>query len=220
MGVTSGSFAIPNEGETSDNVWYRLILSVTDSRGLVGKDSVDILPQKSTITITTNPPGLEVSVDGQPFPAPLTVTSVEGMLRTFGVATPQILDDAEYEFESWSNEGDMTQTFSTPAEDLQLVANFSIVVGTEKNFRNDDTVLYPNPTKEDVVTVKILLKQPGKLSIQLIDLLSHELSVREEILSAGEHVLPFTIGKRSKGVYSIIVKSYDKTIVKKLVVTE
>jgi hypothetical protein len=64
------------------------------------------------------------------------------------------------------------------------------------------------------------LTRPDKLSIQLIDLLSRELSVREERLSAGEHLLPFNVGKRSKGVYSLVVKSSDKTIVKKLVVTE
>ena len=49
-GVTNGTFLIPNEGETSDNVWYRIILTVTDSNGGSAKDSVDILPRKSTIT--------------------------------------------------------------------------------------------------------------------------------------------------------------------------
>jgi hypothetical protein len=36
-GVTSGSFSIPNSGETSSNVFYRLYLVVTDSQG--GKDT-------------------------------------------------------------------------------------------------------------------------------------------------------------------------------------
>src|SRR5688572_17802682 len=74
-GVKSGAFLIPDEGETSDDVWYRIILTVTDSKGGTGKDSVDILPRKSTITLTTNPPGLEVTVDGQPFSVPVTLTS-------------------------------------------------------------------------------------------------------------------------------------------------
>ncbi len=146
-GVTSGTFLIPNEGETSDNVWYRIILTVTDSKGGSGKDSVDILPRKSTITLTTNPPGLEVTVDGQPFSTPVAVTSVEGILRTFGTQSPQIKDDGEYEFESWSNGGEVTQTLATPADDLQLMANFSTVVGAEQEAAsNKHVVLYPNPT--------------------------------------------------------------------------
>ena len=108
-GVTTGTFLIPNEGETSDNVWYRIILTVTDSKGGTGKDSVDILPRKSTITLTTNPPGLEVTVDGQPFSTPVAITSVEGILRTFGTQSPQMKDDGEYEFESWSNGGEVTR---------------------------------------------------------------------------------------------------------------
>ena len=220
-GVAGGSFNIPNEGETSDNVFYRLILSVTDSRGLVGRDSVDILPQKSTIAVLTNPPGLEVLVDGQPFPSPLALTSVEGMLRTFAVNSPQVLDDAEYEFESWSNEGEIIQTLVTPIDDLRLIANFSIIVGTEKNLRNDsEAMLYPNPTNGGTVTLKVLLKQPEKLSIQLVDMFSRELAAQEENLSAGEHRLPFLIGKRSGGVYSLVIKSHDKTIVKRLIVSD
>jgi len=33
-GAKSGSFVIPTVGETSDNVWYRIYLTVTDSQGL------------------------------------------------------------------------------------------------------------------------------------------------------------------------------------------
>ena len=36
-GIASGSFTIPQKGETSDNVWYRIILTVTDALGLKEK---------------------------------------------------------------------------------------------------------------------------------------------------------------------------------------
>ena len=220
-GVTSGSFLIPNEGETSDNVWYRIILTVTDSKGGTGKDSVDILPRKSTITLTTNPPGLEVTVDGQPFSTPVAVTSVEGILRTFGTQSPQIKDDGEYEFESWSNGGEVTQTFATPADDLQLMANFSTVVGAEQEAAsNKHVVLYPNPTGEEVVNIKISLKQPENLSIQLVNFLSQEIVSSKQNLSSGEHTIPFHFGKRSEGIYSVIIKTSSKTLIRKLVVTD
>jgi len=220
-GVTNGTFIIPNEGETSDNVWYRIILTVTDSNGGSAKDSVDILPRKSTITLTTLPPGLEVTVDGQPFSTPVEITSVEGILRTFGVASPQVKDDAEYAFESWSNGGDVIQKFPTPTDDLQLMANFSTVVGTEREpWTGKATVLFPNPTKDDAITIKILLKQPESLSIQLINFLSQEIVSSKQSLLAGEHNIPFHFGKRSKGIYSVIIKTSSCSVTRKLVVTE
>ena len=220
-GVSSGSFLIPNEGETSDNVWYRIILTVTDSKGGTGKDSVDILPRKSTITLTTNPPGLEVTVDGQPFSTPVVVTSVEGILRTFGTHSPQIKDNGEYEFESWSNGGDVTQTLATPADDLQLTANFSTVVGAEEvAASNKHFVLYPNPTGEEVVNIKISLKQPENLSIQLVNFLSQDIVSSKQNLSSGEQTIQFHFGKRSEGIYSVIIKTSSKTLIQKLVITE
>jgi glucose/arabinose dehydrogenase len=119
-GVTSGSFAIPNIGETSANVFYRLYLVVTDSQG--GKDTAytDILPRTSTITLNTNPQGLQLTLDGQPFTAPTTVTSVEGMLRTIGAPSPQ----GTYTFSNWSQGGSATQTFATPVADVVYTANY------------------------------------------------------------------------------------------------
>ena len=119
-GVTSGSFSIPNSGETSSNVFYRLYLVVTDAQG--GRDTsfTDILPRTSTITINTNPQGLQITLDGQPFTAPLTVTSVEGMLRTIGAPSPQ----GVYAFSNWSHGGNATQTITTPVNDVIYTANY------------------------------------------------------------------------------------------------
>jgi glucose/arabinose dehydrogenase len=220
-GVKSGTFLIPNEGETSDNVWYRIILTVTDSKGGSGKDSADILPRKSTITLATNPPGLQVTVDGQPFSTPLAVTGVEGMLRTFGTLSPQVKDDGEYLFESWSNGGEITQTIPAPADDLQLTVNFSTVVGAEMEAASSkEVVLYPNPTGGEVLNIKISLKQPENLSIQLMNFLSQEIVSSKQNLSPGEHTIPFHFGKRSEGIYSVIIKTSSKTLIRKLVITE
>lgn len=120
-GVTSGSFTIPDVGETSGNVFYRLYLAVTDSKGAKDTSFTDILPRKSSITINTNPANLRITLDGQPFTAPLTVTSVEGMKRTIGAVTPQ----GNYTFSNWSNGGDTIQTIATPVDDVTYTANFS-----------------------------------------------------------------------------------------------
>lgn len=119
-GVTSGSFSVPNTGETSSNVFYRLYLVVTDAQG--GRDTTftDILPRTSTITINTNPQGLQITLDGQPFTAPLIVTSVEGMLRVIAALSPQGI----YTFSNWSHGGNATQTVATPVDDVVYTANY------------------------------------------------------------------------------------------------
>ena len=77
-GISSGSFTVPQTGETSPNVWYRIILTVTDALGSKGKDSVDVFPLKSTLQFNTIPAGLRITLEGQPLNTPGSVVSVEG----------------------------------------------------------------------------------------------------------------------------------------------
>jgi glucose/arabinose dehydrogenase len=129
-GISSGSFTIPQEGETSDNVWYRIILTVTDALGFKGRDSVDVHPLKSTLQFTTVPPGLQITLDGQPLNTPGSVVSVEGVIRALGVISPQTLNNETYEFTSWSHGGQPTQDIVTPSNDASYIANFRRVENT------------------------------------------------------------------------------------------
>jgi glucose/arabinose dehydrogenase len=124
-GVTETDLTIPNEGETSANVWYRITLMVTDSQGEMGMDSVDVLPNKSDITLATFPTGLQLTLDGEPFQAPQTTTSVRGMLRSFEAPSPQVIDGKTYRFVSWSNgETNTVQTVATPQNNTTYIAVF------------------------------------------------------------------------------------------------
>jgi glucose/arabinose dehydrogenase len=124
----AGSFTIPTSGETSPNVFYRLYLVVTDPDGAKDTTYRDIMPRTSTITVNTNPQGLSVTLDGQPFTSPLTVTSVEGIVRSIGTTSPQTKSGTTYTFSSWSNGGSQTQSFATPVSDASFTANFSTLV--------------------------------------------------------------------------------------------
>ena len=133
-GVKSGSFSIPNTGETAANVYYRLFLVVTDSQG--AKDTVytDINPNTSTITLNTNPQGLQITLDGQPFTAPITVSSVEGMLRAISATSPQTIYTAlTYNYSSWSQGGTQTQTFATPVSNVSYTANYTAALRSPEN---------------------------------------------------------------------------------------
>ena len=112
---TSGTYTIPTSGETSTNVWYELRLTVTDSGGLVGTATRAISPATVTLTLASNPTGMQLTVDGQPCTAPCAVPSVVGMLRSIGATTPQSLTGTSYVFGSWSDRGKVTHTITTPA---------------------------------------------------------------------------------------------------------
>jgi glucose/arabinose dehydrogenase len=220
VGVKQGSFPVPNIGETSDNVWYRIILTVTDTQGLTGKDSVDVLPQKSTLTLITSPPGLVVTLDGQPVVGPHSIVSAEGMLRTIGVVSPQEKDGITYYFLNWSNRGDETQTITVPQEDLTMTVRYSHVVGTELDLYDNKVSIFPNPSKQGVVTIKLPSEKSQTIRIQMVDLLSREVASQSADLKAGDNELVFQYGKVKKGMYSVLIETADKTISKRLVVSD
>ncbi|HYG19254.1 MAG TPA: PA14 domain-containing protein, partial [Ohtaekwangia sp.] len=125
-GVKSGTFTVPVSGETSDNVWYRINLVVRDSQGLQDTVFRDVLPRKSTITLASQPPGLQVTLDGQPFATPFSDLSVEGIERSIGVVSPQTFNGQSYTFDRWLHGGAASQTISTPINNVTYTAVFTV----------------------------------------------------------------------------------------------
>ena len=122
-GVTSGIFTIPSTAETAANVWYRIHLTVRDSRGQTNTTHRDLLPRKVQVTLASTPSGLSLTLDGQPVVAPVTFTAVVGMMRTLGATTPQALG-GRYDFVSWSDGGAATHIISTPATNTTFTATY------------------------------------------------------------------------------------------------
>ena len=120
-GSKSGSFTIPTIEETSANVFYRFHLRVTDSGGLTRSVSRDIQPRKSTITLATNPAGLQLRLDGQPVTAPHSFVGVEGIVRSLEAVSPQ---GASWVFSSWSDGGARVHNISTPTADTTYTAQY------------------------------------------------------------------------------------------------
>src|SRR5262245_5193990 len=129
-GAMSGSFVIPTIGETSANVWYRIHLTVKDSGGLTQTSYVDVVPRTVMLQLATKPPGLQVTLDGQPQTTPVSVLGVVGMQRTLGVVSPQTVGGATYSFTSWSDHGAATHTITTPATNTTYTASFTSASST------------------------------------------------------------------------------------------
>jgi glucose/arabinose dehydrogenase len=122
-GATSGSFTIPRTGETATNVWYRIVLTVTDSAGQSHTVFRDVLPRVVTLTLNAQRSGLQLTLDGQPVAEPHTFTAVVGMTRSIG-APNQSVAGATYTFRSWSDGGAQTHNITVPATSTTYVARF------------------------------------------------------------------------------------------------
>jgi glucose/arabinose dehydrogenase len=123
-GATSGSFIVPNTGETATDVFYRIHLTVRDSSGFTHSTFRDVLPNVSTLTLQSSPTGLSLTLDGTPLTAPTSFSSVVGMRRTLGVISPQNLGSRTYSFRRWSDGGAATHVITTPAVNTTYTATF------------------------------------------------------------------------------------------------
>jgi glucose/arabinose dehydrogenase/regulation of enolase protein 1 (concanavalin A-like superfamily) len=126
-GVAIGSFTIPASGETATNVFYRLLLTVTDSHGLSSTTFVDLYPLTSYITLKSNPPGLKLNLDYQPYTTPKTLKFVEGMTIALSGNwwEDQLLNGVSYRFEGWAHGGALQQGVLVPADNVTYTGNFS-----------------------------------------------------------------------------------------------
>jgi len=122
--VTSGSFNA-NFPETSPLVWYEIILTVTDSKGATASSAVDVHPNLGSFTVASNPPGLQLLLDGGPITSGTTITGTVGQPRTLGVVTPQTSGGATYTFGSWSDGGAASHTINTPSASTTYTAQFT-----------------------------------------------------------------------------------------------
>src|SRR5213082_1697314 len=114
-GSKTGTFTIPNRGEVSSNVYYRIILTVKDSAGLTRTVTRDILPRKADMTFATTPAGLQITLDGEQRVTPFTVTGVVGIIRAIAAPSPQTLNGLSYVFQSWSDGGARSHEIRTPS---------------------------------------------------------------------------------------------------------
>ncbi len=125
-GSTTGSFTIPQTGETAANVFYRIHLTVRDSGGLTHSTFNDLVPRKVNLTLAANPTGLQVTLDGQPVTTPTTVEGVVGIQRTLGAVSPQTSGGSNYVFQSWSDGGAATHTIVTPSVNTTYTATYAV----------------------------------------------------------------------------------------------
>ncbi|WP_287129606.1 sorbosone dehydrogenase family protein [Candidatus Cyanaurora vandensis] len=127
-GATEGSFTVPTSTPyTLADVFYRVILKVTDTAGLTTTVTRDILPRTSTLRLQTLPPGLTLELDGQPQSSGQQFEGVVGITRTLGAPQLQPQSGQLYQFVSWSDGGARVHDISTPATDTTYTAVYRLI---------------------------------------------------------------------------------------------
>jgi hypothetical protein len=137
-GITSGSYAIPNRGETSANVWYRVTLTVKDAAGLTASTYRDVQPVKANITLSANQAGLQLKLDGAAVTSPYTFTGVAGMIRSLEAVSPQTAGTSDWTFANWSDGGARIHEITTPGTNAVYTANFTGSPATTPTWSHQD----------------------------------------------------------------------------------
>ena len=139
---------IPNDGETSADVFYRFYLRAVDSHGAADTTWVDVQPVTATLHFNTVPAGLTVELDGQPHVTPYEVLGVVGMLRRLNAPSPQFPGAVGYAFDSWSDGGAAAHDITTPTGGATYTATY-LVTGTTNQ---PPTVSLTAPPADTVLT--------------------------------------------------------------------
>lgn len=114
VGKTQGQFVVPRLGETDEDVFYRLMLTVMDKDRGIGMDSIDIHPRLVTLRFESNRPGLRVALNGPLMSTPHQQTYVAGIQLTLSAPASQTVNGITYTFKEWNNPPDSSQTFIVP----------------------------------------------------------------------------------------------------------
>lgn len=124
-GISNGTYSIGSTGETSDNVWFRIYLKVTDSQGLSNISHRDVHPQLGKINVHTQPEGLGIHLDGSLTKAPFQVQGVRGISRFLSPPRKQVKGDSIYFFRQWTDGShDLNREVKAAEQDQVFTAVF------------------------------------------------------------------------------------------------
>ncbi len=123
--ATGGTFTPATRGGYKfTDVAYLIRLSVTNAAGLTTNKSLLVLPNKVTLTLQSDPPGLALTRDGQNVSGPHRFGSVVGFERVIGAAPRQEVGTINYVFAGWDDFGAATHTIVTPTTNTTYLASY------------------------------------------------------------------------------------------------
>ncbi|GIF71228.1 PQQ-dependent sugar dehydrogenase [Asanoa siamensis] len=121
-GVAGGTFNAPDHEFPS---YLELKLTATDSGGLSHTVTRRLDPRHVDLTFQSNPPGLQLSVNGVLVTTPATHTVLAGSTNSISAPTPQ----SGYAFDRWSDNGAATHVVVAPDNPTTYTATYESTGG-------------------------------------------------------------------------------------------
>jgi uncharacterized repeat protein (TIGR01451 family) len=130
-GTTSGSFQIPTDPSQVPGSFYRVTLTVTDSRGLKTVVTKDIKPNTTSWTVNDPTAGTGYFVDGAWHTGTYTTTDVVGVHHVLtGMALGQVNGTTGYRFSGWADGSALTDSFTSAAAPATYTAKYEAATAT------------------------------------------------------------------------------------------
>ncbi|HEV7884616.1 MAG TPA: PQQ-dependent sugar dehydrogenase [Solirubrobacteraceae bacterium] len=107
-GVAGGSFATPDHDYPS---YLELRLTATDAQGLTDTQSLRLDPKTVAVTLSSDPAGRTLTLDGASAVAPFTRTAIMGSNNSLSAPSPQPDGSRAWTFVRWSDGGAQTHNF-------------------------------------------------------------------------------------------------------------
>ena len=126
-GVSGGSFIAPEHEYPS---WLELTLTATDVQGLAATTTMRVDPKTVILSFLTTPAGLNITINGGEFTAPVSRTVIVGSNNLLAVAPSQVLNGTTYNFASWSQGGASSQMIIAPDALANYTATFTAATGS------------------------------------------------------------------------------------------
>lgn len=116
----SGSVVAESDGFPSH---LNFEFTATDARGMSTSESVELEPRTIELHVVSDPPGVELSLNGNSSTELLTTGMIAGESALVSAPATAILSGQEYEFAEWSDGGDRTHEV-TSFQTQTLVAHY------------------------------------------------------------------------------------------------
>lgn len=187
IGVRSGTYTIPGDGESVTDTWHEFRLTVTNSIGLSTTSSINISPRTANVFLTSEPSGLRLVVNGQPVTTPYVLGSVVGFTHTISAPSPQTIGGNPHNFSSWSDGGAATHAIKVPDFDTTTTAVFRHDTGGTTTITSQATTDAASYTAGTPVRIAASFTSPTTIDPALIDI---------ELWSGGRKIDQFTTTSR------------------------
>ena len=136
----------PEDLLAATNSYLVIDLTATDSKGLKRTTTRNLQPRKVNVTFASNPSGLTLYVEGQPFRTPATVVSWAGNVLDVD-APDQIGPSGEpLTWSSWSDGGGRAHNVTVPSANATITATYATVAGPAFAPSADARVRESSPT--------------------------------------------------------------------------